>query len=159
MNTIEMNAADALMDRRLKINLPAPWILRVFGKKTVPVWVKRPLGQNILRISRLFVQMDIDIKALMNGDFGSLMEYIARDLVPTSRLIAYGMIRGNLAAWLLNRPLACYLRCNTDMRGLAELAKIIVLISGGEDFVPIITSVSNLRFTELTESQTTESGS
>lgn len=113
----------------------------------------------MLRMSRLFVKMNVDIKALMNGDIGTLMECIARNLVPASRLIAYGMIRGNLAAWLLNRLLALYLRCNTDMRGLAELTKIIVLISNGEDFVPIITSVSSLRLTEPTESQTTESGS
>lgn len=154
MNTVEMNAADALMDRRLKIILPAPWIMRVFGKKTIPVWVKRPVAQNLLRISRLLVKMGINLKELKAGELGTLMECIAENLVPASRIIAYGMIRGAIASWMLNRPLALYLRCYMDMRSLAELANIIVLISGGEDFVSIITSVSNLRITQQTESQT-----
>lgn len=159
MNTIEMNAADALLDRRLKINIPAPWIIRVFGKQTIPVYVKRPVVQNLLRISRLFVRMDIDIKQLKAGELGTLLECIGKNGVTTSRLIAHGMIRGGMAAWWLNRPLAWYLRTHMDMRGLAELAKIIVLLAGSEDFVSIITSVSNLRLTEPTVSQTTENGS
>lgn len=31
MTPVEAMAADALLDRRLKINLPAPWLLRIFG--------------------------------------------------------------------------------------------------------------------------------
>ena len=31
MREVEQLAADALLDRRLKINLPAPWLLRVLG--------------------------------------------------------------------------------------------------------------------------------
>ena len=34
MTPVEAMAADALLDRRLKINLPAPWLLRIFGRKT-----------------------------------------------------------------------------------------------------------------------------
>lgn len=37
MTPVEAMAADALLDRRLKINLPAPWLLRIFGRKTVPI--------------------------------------------------------------------------------------------------------------------------
>ena len=60
MNQIEAQAADALLDRRLKINLPAPWPLRIFGQRTIPIWVKRPVASNLFRMSRLFVRMGID---------------------------------------------------------------------------------------------------
>ena len=39
MSPVEARAADALLDRRLKLNLPAPWLLRIFGCKTIPLWV------------------------------------------------------------------------------------------------------------------------
>lgn len=159
MNNVEMNAADAMMDRRLKINLPAPWLLRLFGKKTIPVYVKRPVGQNLCRMAKLYVKMDIDLVKLKNGEMRSLLECIGRNAVTVSRIIAHGMIRGNISSFLLNRPLALYLRSNMDMRSMAELAKIIVLISTGEDFVSIIASLGSLRLTEATESQTTGSGS
>lgn len=148
-----MNAADALLDRRLRINLPAPWLLRLFGRKTIPFWAKRPVAQNLFRMSRLFAKMDIDIKELRAGELGTLLECVGRNGVTVSRIIAYGMIRGSMAAFLFSRPLGRYIRCNMDMRGMAELAKIIVLISGGEDFVSTIMSVSSLRLTEPTLSR------
>lgn len=159
MNTVEMDAADALLDRRLKINLPAPWLLRVFGKKTIPVWVKRPRAQNMFRMARLFAEMDIDIKALKVGELGTLLECIGRNGVITSRIIAHGMICGVWSAWWLNRPLAYYLRCHMDMRGLAELTNIIVLLCSGEVFLHIITSVSSLSLTQPTVSQPKTAGS
>lgn len=153
MNHVEMNAADSLLDRRLKINVPAPWLLRLFGKKTVPIYVKRPVGQNLFRMASLYVKMDIDLMKLQNGEMRTLLECIGRNAVTVSRIIAFGMIRGNISAFLFNRPLAYYLRSYMDMRSMAELTKIIVLISTGEDFVSIITSLGSLRLTEATESQ------
>lgn len=153
MNVIEMNAADALLDRRLKINLPAPWIFRLLGKHAVPVWVKRPTGQTLFRMSRLFVKMDIDIKMLKAGELGSMLECIGQNAVTVSRVIAHGMIRGTIASWLLNRPLAWYLRCYMDMRTMAELTKIIVLLSTPESFMSIITSIATLNLMSPTVSQ------
>ncbi len=159
MNRVEMKAADALLDRRIKINLPAPWLFRLFGKKVIGYWMPLPVGENVFRMARLFCQMDIDAKKLMEGDIGTLMEYIARHGETASRLIAYGMVRGAFFARVFNRPLARYIRCNMDMRGMAELMKIIVLTCNGEDFVSIIASAANLRMTEPTLSQPTETGS
>lgn len=34
---IEAHAADALLNQRLTINLPAPWLLRKLGKQTHPL--------------------------------------------------------------------------------------------------------------------------
>lgn len=159
MNQVEMKAADALMDRRLKINLPAPWLFRLFGKQTISYWMKFPVAENVFRMARLFCKMNIDAKKLMEGDIGTLMEYIARHGETASRLIAYGMVRGAFFARVFNRPLARYIRCNMDMRGMAELTKIIVLTCNGQDFASIIASVTNLRMTEPTLSQPTETGS
>lgn len=110
-------------------------------------------------MAKLYVKMDIDLIKLKNGEMRSLLECIGSNAVTVSRIIAHGMIRGNISSFLLNRPLAYYLRSNMDMRSMAELAKIIVLISTGEDFVSIIASLGSLRLTEVTESQTAESGS
>lgn len=156
MNVIEMNAADAILDRRLKINIPAPWIFRLFGKRTIPIWVKRPVGQTLLRISRLFVEMDIDIKKLRAGELGSMLECIGKNAITVSRIIAHGMIRGTMASWLLNRPLAWYLRCYMDMQTMAELTKIIVLLTSPEAFMSIITSIATLNMMSPTVSQKKE---
>ena len=159
MNQIEAAAADALLDRRLKINLPAPGLLRLFGKRTVPIWVKRPTATGIIRMSRLFVQMDIDIQKLMEGKFGTLLECIGEHGVTASRIIALGLLRGNFSAWLLHRLLAWYIRNHMTMQGLAELTRIIVLMSTAESFVNVIMSVANMNLLEPILSQPKKTGS
>lgn len=159
MTTVETHAADALLDNRLKINLPAPWIVRQFGRKTVPVWVKLPTGQTLVRMARLFTRMNLDLKELKAGDMGTTLECIGRNAVTVSRVIAHGMIRGTLASRIMNRPLAWYIRCYMDMRSMAELAHILVLLSSPEAFMNIITSVATLNMMAPTESQMKQKGS
>lgn len=154
MNRVEEKAAEALLDQRLKINLPAPWLLRKLGMRAVPIWVKMPVAANLFRISRLFVRMGIDPKTIHAESFGTLLEHIGKHGTTASQIIAYGLIRGSFAAWLLNRPLAWYIRNHSTLPDMARLVKIIVLLSGAEAFVSIITSVSELRVTEPTLSQT-----
>lgn len=159
MNRVEMAAADALLDRRLKVELPAPWIVRLFGKRTVTIWPKLPVGANLIRISRLFAKMDIDAEKLMSGCFGTLLEYIGKHGVSASRLIAYGLIRGPFASWLLNRPMAWYIRCHMTLPGMADLMKLIVLLSGADSFVDIIRSARDMTLTCPTLSQPDKKGS
>lgn len=156
MNQVEAHAADALLDNRLKINLPAPWIVRKLGKKTVPVWVRLPTGETLARMARLFTRMDIELKELKAGDLGTTLECIGRNAVTVSRIIAHGMIRGTMASLLLNRPLAWYLRCYMDMRTMAELTRVIVLLSSPEAFLNIINSVATLNQMAPTMSQEKE---
>lgn len=156
MNQVETHAADALLDNRLKINLPAPWIVRKLGKKTVPVWVRLPTGETLARMARLFTRMDIELKELKAGDLGTTLECIGRNAVTVSRIIAHGMIRGTMASLLLNRPLAWYLRCYMDMRTMAELTHVLVLLSSPEAFLNIINSVATLNQMAPTMSQKKE---
>ena len=159
MREVEQLAADALLDRRLKINLPAPWLLRVFGKRTIPVWVRIPVGNSLIRMCKLFARMDIDAKRLTEGDFGTVLEYIGKHGVTASRMIAYGMLRGPLSSLLLCRPLAWYIREHMTMRDMADLTKIIVAMSTSDAFLDIILSVSMIDMLTPTTSQTKEDGS
>ena len=159
MREVEQLAADALLDRRLKINLPAPWLLRVLGKRTIPVWVRIPVGNSLIRMCKLFARMDIDAKRLTEGNFGTVLEYIGKHGVTASRMIAYGMLRGPLSSLLLCRPLAWYIREHMTMRDMADLTKIIVAMSTSEAFVDIILAVSMIDMLTPTTSQTKEDGS
>lgn len=153
MSNVEAHAADALLNNRLKIILPAPWLLRLFGKKTVPVWVKLPTGQTLARMARLFTRMNLDLKELKAGDVGTTLECIGRNAVTVSRIIAHGMLHGTLSSFLLNRPLGWYIRCYMDMKTMAELTHIIVLLSTHEAFITIINSVATLNMMAPTMSQ------
>ena len=102
MNQIEAQAADALLDRRLKINLPAPWPLRIFGQRTIPIWVKRPVASNLFRMSRLFVRMGIDPEKVKTESFGTVLEAWRNSLADYRLRIDTRLLLG-----LASEPTAC----------------------------------------------------
>ena len=152
--TIESHAADALLDRRLTVNLPAPWLLRKSGWKTIRYGVPFPKAQTLCRMAAIFCRMDLDLKELKAGDLGTTLECIARNGKRVSRVIAEGMVGESFFSRLLVRPLAWYLRCHMTMRGMAEVAQVILLLASPEGFMNIISSLATMNLmAPTTESQ------
>lgn len=156
---IEAHAADTLLNRRLTVNLPAPWLMRKLGKKSIRYGVPLPTGQTLCRMASLFCRMDIDLKELKAGDMGTTLECIAHSGKRVSRVIAEGMIGNSIFARLLVRPLAWYIRCHMTMRGMAELTQVVLILASPEAFINIIASVATMNLMEPTESQPTKTGS
>ena len=139
--TIESHAADALLDRRLTVNLPAP------------------KGETLCRMAAIFCRMDLDLKELKAGDLGTTLECIARNGKRVSRVIAEGMVGNSIFSRPLVRPLAWYIRCHTTMRGMAELAQVLLVMAYPEDFLNIIFSLATMNLMAPTESQPMRKGS
>ena len=157
--TIESHAADALLDRRLTVNLPAPWLLRKLGKKTIRYGVPFPKTQTLCRMAAIFCRMDLDLKELRAGDLGTTLECIARNGKRVSRVIAEGMVGEGLLYRLLVRPLAWYLRCHMTMRGMAELAQVILLLASPEGFMNTISSLATMNLMAPTTESRPKKGS
>lgn len=157
--TIESHAADALLDRRLTVNLPAPWLLRKLGKKTIRYGIPFPKGETLCRMAAIFCRMDLDPKELKAGDLGTTLECIARNGKRVSRVIAEGMVGNSIFSRPLVRPLAWYIRCHTTMRGMAELAQVLLVMAYPEDFLNIIFSLATMNLMAPTESQPMRKGS
>lgn len=156
---IEAHAADALLNRRLTVNLPAPWMLRAFGKQAIRYGIPFPTGETLCRMASLFCRMDLDLKELKVGDLGTTLECIARNGKRVSRVIAEGMVGNSVFARWMVRPLAWYIRCHTTMKGMAELAQVILLMASPEGFMNTITSVATMNLMAPTESQPEKKGS
>ena len=164
--TIESHAADALLDRRLTVNLPAPWLLRKLGNKTIRYGIPFPKGETLCRMAAIFCRMaaifcrmDLDLKELKAGDLGTTLECIARNGKRVSRVIAEGMVGNSIFSRPLVRPLAWYIRCHTTMRGMAELAQVLLVMAYPEDFLNIIFSLATMNLMAPTESQPMRKGS
>jgi hypothetical protein len=146
MKEIEIDVAEALLNTRVRINVPAPWFL--FRRlKVIPVVFYRPVYAQLLRISRLYVKMNIDLEKLETGEAIVALTEIAKNGVRASRIIACGMIRSTWTTFLFHRLLARYLRRRMDAATMAELTKIIVAYSGAESFTNIIRSIAHMKVT------------
>lgn len=150
---LEIDVADALLDTGLLVKVPAPRLLRLFGVKTFPIRFRRPVYAQLLRISRMYVRMHVDLEKLETGEAATVLASAATNGVRASRLIALGLIRSGLMSALFHRAVAAYLRRRMDAQTMAELAKVVVLLSGANHFTTIIRSIAHLRVTTPNLSQ------
>ena len=150
---VEIDVADALLDTGLLVKVPAPRLLRLLGVKTFPIRFRRPVYAQLLRISRMYVRMHVDLEKLETGEAATVLASAATNGVRASRLIALGLIRSGLMSALFHRAVAAYLRRRMDAQTMAELAKVVVLLSGANHFTTIIRSIAHLRVTTPNLSQ------
>ena len=137
----EAAAADALLGSPLTVNIPAPRLLRLLGRRSVRYPVPIPVAETLIRMSRLMAGIGTDVGKLRAGELGDTLQAIARDGRLASRVIATGMLRPGWSQRLLTRPLARYLRRHMTMPQLAELTQVIVLLTRPEAFIHTIESV------------------
>jgi hypothetical protein len=145
--------AEALLDKRVRVGIPAPLFLRFVGIKRIPLWFRRPVYAQLLRISRLYAGMGVELEKLQGGyELPALFADVARHGVTVSRIIAMGLIRSGWASACFHRVLAGYLRRHMTAAEMAELAQLIAYLSGVENFVNTIVSIAVMRVTAPTTS-------
>lgn len=146
---MEIKTVDTILDQGVRVPIPAPFFLKWIGIKTIPVVVKRPVIGNMLRISRMYVALKVD-DASKDTDWRNWIDVFVRTAKPASRIVAIGMLRGRIRGWLFCRPLAWWLRWHLNTVQLAELAALLVSLSGVQDFMNTITFLRGMKMTTPT---------
>ena len=142
---VEIQTVDTILDKGVRVPIPAPLFLRMFGRRFIHVTVRRPTINSMLRISKLYLRLKMKED---QTDWTSWMYTLASTGKEVSRIVAVGMLRGSLRTWLFSRPLAAYLREHIDMRQQAELAVVLVTCSGVQDFMNTIKFLRLMKITE-----------
>jgi len=155
----EIHAADALLDRRLRVMILAPLVLRMLGVKEIPFWLRRSVYAQLLRMSRETVRLGIDPAKYSESAMGDVYADIAVHGKTVSRIVAYGLIRSTLFTFLFHRALARYLRSHMDMEVLAGMGVAVLQLSGAEKFAPIIKSLMLMRMTKPATASQEQTGS
>jgi hypothetical protein len=145
MQEVEIKTVDTILDQGVRVPIPTPFFLKWFGLRKVNMIVRRPVIGNMLRISKMYIKMNIDEK--QETDWRKWIEVFTRTVKPTSRIVAIGMLRGWLSGWLLCRPLAWWIRWHMDTKQMAELAALLVSLSGIQDFMTTITFLRGMKIT------------
>lgn len=100
----ELLAAKILADNG--ISLP----LRLLGGRYIR-WVMRvPTWESRERMTAMYLRMGVKHADLKNYTFEQKLEFMRKHTKTVSRMVAYGIVRGRLLGWLLNRPMAWMLR-------------------------------------------------
>ncbi|MDR2968292.1 MAG: hypothetical protein LBV32_01655 [Tannerellaceae bacterium] len=144
---VEIRTVETLLDKGVRVEIPAPCLFRWFGKKTFNLLVKRPTSQTLYTISGMYMEMKKENEKLEAGSIGEAHELLVNCIIPVSRIIAYGIASYWTSAGIRNRLLAWYLRRYLNTRQLADLTSIVITLSGVHDFCNTIRLITGLRMT------------
>src|SRR3546814_873903 len=153
MEHTELLAADVLLERGVKFNLPAPLLLRLFGKKELFFTVRYLTLGTILRISRLYLKTGITSDQLDNIDQENLHKLVDSNAAIFSRVAAVAILNSYLWGKLLARPLSWYLMHKLTLSKLCTLSYLLVIMCRVQDFTNTIRLISSMRITERNLSQ------
>lgn len=154
MQDIELLAAETLLQRGVKVQIVAPLLFRLFRKKTISFYLYQPSLGNKIRISSLYLKMGIKESDLQETTHENAEDLLVRHSHTLLRIVAINMFKGCFWPWLLNRPVAYYLKWKLTPQKLYALVDLIILFSGTKDFMNTIRSVKSMKITEPIVSQT-----
>lgn len=143
----EIKTIDTLLERGVRVGLPAPRLLRWLGKDTLSFTVRCQDSETILRVSSLYLEMRRRATSLEAGTLDEAHRMVVECMIPASRIVAYGIYPYNTPLGARNRLLAWYLRRNLGIRKMTELWIMVAGMSGVHDFPNFIRSLSGMRLT------------
>lgn len=155
---IEQAAAQALLDRGAAFHIPAPFLLRIFGKKKVRI-VIRPLRLGSLlylyelpginELKPLPVDADaVGVIAQMDANAESIdLKVIVENIKPVTRAIAACILNWNWKIVLFRGILGRYLRLTLTADQLQELVMWLLIYGRGESFTNTIKLLAMMKVT------------
>lgn len=142
---IEKAAALALLDRGIAFRLPAPWLLRLFGKKNIKITVKRIRLGALVHLSTLeemapLERMELDedrAKIVADADAEPMTlpyRVIVTRTPAITREVAALLLNSHVKIKLFQKPLARYLRWAIHPDQLQELVMWLFVYGRAEAF-------------------------
>lgn len=142
----EIKAAKILLKRGVEMTLPAPFYLRIFGRKTSVETLKVPCIACQIAICEAFLETGIHLKedeiSLQNA-----LELLATKGRKISQIIAMAIRNETRITWRVKR-LAKRLRKYTNTEEMSYLFSLLVAFSGVQDFTNTIRLIQQTRITK-----------
>lgn len=144
---IEQLAAETILERGVRVGLPAPRFFRFFGKKEVGIIIKQPYLGTLLHVSRLCTKAGFDFEGIDEGKLDAAHQMMVDNVKDAARIIAFCVLNSRLKIWLFTWFLTDWLIWKLKPRKLAEISMLIITLGGYQDFT---TSIRLLRMMKVT---------
>jgi hypothetical protein len=140
---VEKHAADILLDRGVSWPVPAPWFLRILGKKKVKITVKALKLGTLYELSGLYASMGIREEDLKKDP-----HVLIRDHMKTvCQVTAICILNSRIRIRLFSKPLARFIFHRFTANMLLEVMIFIATFSGVTAFINTIGLIGDMRIT------------
>lgn len=144
MKDTERHAADTILERGVRVKLPAPLFLRPF-RREINLILRQPRYGTLLYVARISLKAGFDVSKLDNGDINSAHEIISKYAKPVARIAAVLFLDSKWRIRLFSRVMAKWLIWKLTPRKMAEIAILAVAYGGIEDFTTTIRLIGAMR--------------
>lgn len=133
MQSIELLAAETLLEKGVPLPLRAPFLFRLLGIAELKVY--RPSAGNHLRISSLYLKMGITDDQLKATTMHVAKELEVKHTYTHCRIIALTLFKGYLTPLVLNRVMALWLKWNLSQSQIMDIAEFLLSLGGTANFM------------------------
>ena len=156
---IEQRAAETILENGVRVSIPAPFFLRLFGKKTIKLKLRQPTLRTLMVVSSLALEAGFSFEGIDSGNLDAAHELIQTHAKTLARIVAVFILRKKRKIQLFSGMLANYLLDKTTSRKMAEIVLLIVAIGGVQDFTDSIRLIRSMRVTTPKNLSPTDQGS
>ena len=144
MNETERLAAETILEKGVRVKLPAPFFLRPFWPE-IGLKIRQPKYGTLLHVAQLSLKAGFDVTKLETGEFAEVHALYDQYLKPLSRIIAVLFFNSKWGIRLFSRIMALWLIWHLTPRKMAEITVVAVAFSGYEDFTTTIRLIGAMR--------------
>lgn len=152
----ERQAAAMLLKKGVPVQIVAPFLLRLFGRKTIRFTLTFPTLNTLLRVSREYLKITQDCTAELTTQ--QAMQLINTDGKRVAKIVAMALLNRSwllwLSGWLGNR-----LSKRLYPEDVLQLYELVVVHGGLEDFLSTIRLIHQTRITKPMNLSPNEKGS
>ena len=142
MNT-EKHAADILLDNGVAWRLPSPWLLRLFGKRTIQISIKAIRLGTLLELSSVYSSMGITEESLTKDPH----TLIQSNLKLVCRIAAICILNSKPRIRLFSGVLTKFLVSRLTANMLLEVMLFVATYSGVTSFISTIRLIGEMKVT------------
>lgn len=145
---IEQFAADTILQRGVKVKIPAPFLLRKLRiKKTVSLTLSSPFEGTMHRVASYYLRTGITMDMVEGLTTEEAVKLHAKHGKTISKAVAVAILNGYVTGWLFTKPLAWYLRWHLKSHELYVLTTTLLIYGGVQDFINTTKSVRKMTLT------------
>jgi predicted neuraminidase len=148
-NAIQRKAAETFLERGVRVPLPAPRFLRLFGKKTVNVVIRQPYLRTLFTASELALSDGFSLDGLDQGQTDAALELINKHSKTAARIVAVYFLNGKWKNRLFSKRVGSWLFSKLTNQKLLEITVTIVLMSRYQDFTSSIRLFKQMSLTTM----------
>lgn len=144
---IERKAAETILECGVRIPIPAPCFLRLFGKKEIQIKIKQPYLRTLHTAAALALKEGFSFDKLDSGNLDAANEVIVKHAPSVAKWIAIHVLNNRVKNRLFAGLLGSWLMSRLNQKRILEIVSLIIIMDGYQDFTHSIRLIRSLRLT------------